>query len=187
MVIAHDNMSRIGNQILVVPAGVEITVAEGNNVTVKGPKGELTRKFDATLNIVVEDNQVKVTRENDDKKTRAIHGTTTALIKNMITGTTETFKKELELNGVGYRAAVKGKTLTLSVGYSHPVEIEVTEGLTVEAPTNTSLVITGVDKQVVGEFAANVRKVRPPEPYKGKGIKYKEEVIRRKEGKRAGK
>lgn len=180
-------MSRIGNQVLVIPAGVEVNVAEGNVVTVKGPKGELSRTFDESLAISVEDNQIKVTRSNDEKKTRAIHGTTTALIKNMITGTTETFKKELELNGVGYRVQVKGKTLNLSVGFSHPVAIEVVEGLTVEAPTNTSLVITGIDKQVVGEFAANIRKVRPPEPYKGKGIKYKEEVIRRKEGKRAGK
>ncbi len=180
-------MSRIGNQILTIPAGVEVNVAEGNVVTVKGPKGELTRTFNATLTISVEDNQVKVTRANDDKKTRAIHGTTTALIKNMITGTTETYKKELELNGVGYRVQVKGKSVNLSVGYSHPVVMDVPEGLSIEAPTNTTLTITGIDKQLVGEFAANIRKVRPPEPYKGKGIKYKEEVIRRKEGKRAGK
>ncbi len=180
-------MSRIGNQILAIPTGVSVEVAEGNAVTVKGPKGELTRTFSTNLEIKVEDNQVKVIRNSDDKPARAMHGTTTALIKNMITGTNETFKKELELNGVGYRAAVKGNTLTLSVGYSHPVVMDAPEGVTIEAPTNTTLTITGIDKQAVGEFAANIRKVRPPEPYKGKGIKYKEEIIRRKEGKRAGK
>ncbi len=180
-------MSRIGNQILTIPAGMEVKVEEGNVVTVKGPKGTATNKFSTDLTITIEDAQIKVERSNDTKPVRAIHGTTTALIKNMILGANEGFSKKLELNGVGYRAQVQGKTLNLSVGYSHPVDMAIPEGLSVEAPTNTELVISGIDKQLVGEFAANIRKVRPPEPYKGKGIKYADEIIRRKEGKRAGK
>lgn len=180
-------MSRIGNQILAIPAGCEVKVEEGNNVIVKGPKGEISRAFNANLEITVEDAQVKVSRPDDSKEMKSLHGTTTALIKNMLVGTTDSFKKELELNGVGYRVKVTGKVVNLSVGYSHPVDMEIPEGLNAEAPSNTELVITGIDKQAVGEFAAQIRKVRPPEPYKGKGIKYKEEVIRRKEGKRAGK
>lgn len=180
-------MSRIGNQLLNIPTGVEVSVTAENVVTVIGAKGTLTNTFNSDLTITVADNTVKVDRSNEKKETKSLHGTTTALIKNMIIGTSEGFKKELELNGVGYRASVAGKVLNLSVGYSHPVEMVIPEGLTVEAPSNTELVITGVDKQLVGEFAANVRKVRAPEPYKGKGIKYKDEIIRRKEGKRAGK
>lgn len=180
-------MSRIGNQLLSIPAGVEVSVADGNVVTVKGSKGTLTQSFSAALEIKIDETGVRVSRANETKETKSLHGTTTALIKNMILGTSEGFKKELELNGVGYRATVNGKVVNLAVGYSHPVDMVIPEGLTVEAPTNTELVISGTDKQVVGEFAANIRKVRPPEPYKGKGIKYKEEVIRRKEGKRAGK
>ncbi len=180
-------MSRIGNQILIIPTGCEVKVEEGNNVIVKGPKGEISRKFNDKLEIVVEDGQIKVNRPNDNKEIKSLHGTTTAIIKNMIIGTTETFKKELELNGVGYRVKIAGKVVNLSVGYSHPVDMNIPEGLSAEAPSNTELIITGVDKQAVGEFAAQIRKVRPPEPYKGKGIKYKEENIRRKEGKRAGK
>ncbi len=179
-------MSRIGNQILSIPSGVEVNV---NNqvVNVKGSKGSLDLNVNSDLSVVVEDGNVKVTRSNENKFTKSIHGTTTALIKNMLVGVSEGFSKELELNGVGYRVQVSGKKITLNVGYSHPVEIEVPEGLSAEAPSNTSLIINGIDKQLVGEFAANIRKVRPPEPYKGKGIKYKEEHIRRKEGKRAGK
>lgn len=180
-------MSRIGNQILAIPAGCEVKVEEGNNVIVKGPKGEISRSFNVNLEITVEEGQVKVVRPNDTKEMKSLHGTTTALIKNMLTGVSETFKKELELNGVGYRVNVSGKVVNLAVGFSHPVEMEIPEGLSAEAPSNTQLIITGIDKQAVGEFAAQIRKVRPPEPYKGKGIKYKEEIIRRKEGKRAGK
>ncbi len=180
-------MSRIGNQILTIPAGMEVKVEDGNVVTVKGSKGTSTNTFSTELTITVDGATVKVERSNDAKQTKAIHGTTTALINNMIIGANEGFSKKLELNGVGYRAAVNGKVLNLSVGFSHPVDMDIPEGLSVEAPTNTELVISGIDKQLVGEFAANIRKVRPPEPYKGKGIKYADEQIRRKEGKRAGK
>ncbi len=180
-------MSRIGNQILSIPAGVEVKVEEGNVVTVKGSKGSSTNTFSSELTITVEGATVKVERSSETKQIKSLHGTTTALIKNMILGVNEGFSKKLELNGVGYRAAVKGNVLNLSVGFSHPVDMDIPEGLSIEAPTNTELVISGVDKQLVGEFAANIRKVRPPEPYKGKGIKYADEIIRRKEGKRAGK
>lgn len=180
-------MSRIGNQVLTIPAGSEVKVAEGNLVTVKGKNGELTREFNKDLAINVEGTEVRVARSSEEKFIKSIHGTTTALIKNMLIGTSEGFKKELVLNGVGYRAQVSGSKLTLNVGYSHPVEMQAPDGIKVEAPSNTELVISGNDKQVVGEFAANIRKVRAPEPYKGKGIKYKDEIIRRKEGKRAGK
>jgi large subunit ribosomal protein L6 len=180
-------MSRIGNQILTLPTGVEVTVNAENLVAVKGPKGSLNKQFTDILDIKVEGNEVTVSRRDEEKFSKSIHGTTTAIIKNMILGVSEGFKKELEFNGVGYRVQVAGKKVTLAVGYSHPVEIMLEEGISAEAPSNTELIISGVDKQVVGETAANIRKVRPPEPYKGKGIKYKEEIIRRKEGKRAGK
>ncbi|MFV0289197.1 MAG: 50S ribosomal protein L6 [Mycoplasmatales bacterium] len=178
-------MSRIGNQVLTIPNGVEFK-NENNVITVKGPKGELTRAFSTAFEIKVENNEITVINNATDKKLRALHGTTTALIKNMLTGVHEGFKKELELNGVGYRAAVKGKVVNLQVGLSHEVNMEIPQGITVEAPSNTELIISGFDKQVVGEFAANIRKIRKPEPYKGKGIKYKDEIILRKEGKRAG-
>lgn len=178
-------MSRIGNQVLTLPAGVEFKL-ENNIVTVKGKLGELVQQVSDRFEIKNDGGKISVTRSTEDKETKSLHGTTTALIKNMIVGCSEGFKKELELNGVGYRTAVKGKVVNLQVGFSHEVNLEIPEGLKVEAPSNTELLITGADKQVVGEFAANIRKVRPPEPYKGKGIKYKEEVIRRKEGKRAG-
>ncbi|MGL5021335.1 MAG: 50S ribosomal protein L6 [Mycoplasmatales bacterium] len=180
-------MSRIGNQILAIPAGVEVSVDNTNLVTVKGPKGSLSQQFNAALEVIVENNEVKVTRKSEEKEIKSVHGTTTAIIKNMILGTSEGFKKELEFNGVGYRVVVAGKKVTLAVGFSHPVDIILEEGISAEAPSNTELIISGIDKQLVGETAANIRKIRPPEPYKGKGIKYKEEVIRRKEGKRAGK
>ena len=179
-------MSRVGNQILTIPSGVEVKVENGV-VNVKGSKGTLTFNINTNLNVIVEENVVRVERSNEEKFTKSIHGTTTAIIKNMLVGVSEGFKKELELNGVGYRVSVSGKTVTLNVGYSHPVDYILPEGISAEAPSNTSLIISGIDKQVVGEVAANIRKVRKPEPYKGKGIKYKDEVIRRKEGKRAGK
>jgi large subunit ribosomal protein L6 len=180
-------MSRIGNKLITIPAGVTVDVAPGNEVTVKGPKGTLTRKFADILTINVEDGTVKVSRPNDQKHVKQLHGTTRALLHNMVVGVSEGFQKELELVGIGFRTAVKGKTLTMNVGYSHPVEIEIEEGLDVACPSATAIVVKGIDKQQVGEFAANVRAVRKPEPYKGKGIRYKGEQIRRKEGKTAGK
>jgi large subunit ribosomal protein L6 len=179
-------MSRIGNRILEIPQGVTVTVAD-NTVTVKGPKGELNYTFDKNISVIVEENVVKTTRPNDLKQIKSLHGTTNAHIANMMTGVSTGFVKDLEITGVGYRCSVQGKTIDLSVGYSHPVKIEVPEGLTVTSNSNTELSIAGIDIQKVNEFAANVRKVRPPEPYKGKGIRYKDEHIRRKEGKKASK
>ncbi len=175
-------MSRIGNRKLLVPGNVTVSV-DGNVVTVKGPKGELSTEIHKGINVTVEENEVIVTRESDNLKN--FHGTVNANIKNMIIGVTEGYEKSLEAVGVGYRFNVSGKTITISAGYSHPVKIEVPAGLTVEAISNTEISIKGIDKCLVGEFAANVRKVREPEPYKGKGIRYKEEHIRRKEGKKA--
>lgn len=179
-------MSRIGNRILDIPQGVTVTVVD-NTVTVKGPKGELNYTFDKNISVIVEENVVKTTRPNDEKQIKSLHGTTNARIANMMTGVSEGFVKDLEITGVGYRCAVQGKTIDLNVGYSHPVKIEVPEGLSVTSNSNTELSISGIDIQKVNEFAANVRKVRPPEPYKGKGIRYKDEHIRRKEGKKASK
>ena len=179
-------MSRIGNRILEIPQGVTVTVAD-NTVTVKGPKGELNYTFDKNISVIVEENVVKTTRPNDLKQIKSLHGTTNAHIANMMTGVSTGFVKDLEITGVGYRCSVQGKTIDLSVGYSHPVKMEVPEGLTVTSNSNTELSIAGIDIQKVNEFAANVRKVRPPEPYKGKGIRYKDEHIRRKEGKKASK
>lgn len=179
-------MSRIGNRILDIPQGVTVTVVD-NTVTVKGPKGELNYTFDKNISVIVEENVVKTTRPNDEKQIKSLHGTTNANIANMMTGVSEGFVKDLEITGVGYRCAVQGKTIDLNVGYSHPVKIEVPEGLSVTSNSNTELSISGIDIQKVNEFAANVRKVRPPEPYKGKGIRYKDEHIRRKEGKKASK
>lgn len=180
-------MSRIGNKLITIPAGVTVEVAPGNEVTVKGPKGTLSRKFNDRLTIDVADGQVTVKRPNDEKHTKQLHGTTRALLHNMVVGVSEGFSKDLELVGIGYRAAAKGNTLTLNVGYSHPVDIAITEGLEVATPNATTVTVKGIDKQAVGEFAANVRAVRKPEPYKGKGIRYKGEHVRRKEGKTAGK
>lgn len=179
-------MSRIGNRILDIPQGVTVTVVD-NTVTVKGPKGELNYTFDKNISVIVEENVVKTTRPNDEKQIKSLHGTTNAHIANMMTGVSEGFVKDLEITGVGYRCAVQGKTIDLNVGYSHPVKMEVPEGLSVTSNSNTELSISGIDIQKVNEFAANVRKVRPPEPYKGKGIRYKDEHIRRKEGKKASK
>ena len=178
-------MSRIGNKIIVIPAGVEVTVGKANEIKVKGPKGELTRQFNEALGFEIEGAEITVTRPNEEKFTKMIHGTSRALLNNMIVGVSEGYRKELEIIGVGYRAAMQGTKLVLSAGYSHPVEFETPVGLTVEVPTQTSVIISGINKQIVGEFAANVRKVRPPEPYKGKGIRYKGEHVRRKEGKKA--
>jgi len=178
-------MSRIGKKILEIPAGVTITVAEDNTVTVKGPKGELTRTFKTDMSIKIEENTLTVERPSEQKEHRALHGTTRALIGNMVEGVTTGFVRGLELVGVGYRAQKQGDKLVLSVGYSHPVEMTPEAGLEVEVPVPTKIVIKGIDKQRVGEFAANIRAVRAPEPYKGKGIRYEVEVVRRKEGKTA--
>ena len=180
-------MSRIGNKLITIPANVTVEVAAGNEVTVKGPKGPLTQKFSPLMDINVENNEVTVKRPNDEKHTKQLHGTTRALLHNMVVGVSEGFVKELELVGIGFRTAVKGNKLTMSVGYSHPVEIDIVDGLEVTCPNATSIKVAGIDKQLVGEYSANIRAVRKPEPYKGKGIRYKGEVVRRKEGKTAGK
>ena len=175
-------MSRIGNKVVVLPAGVEIK-QDGNNITVKGPKGELTREFSSDIKMNIEGNEVTFTRPNDSKEMKTIHGTTRANFNNMVVGVSEGFQKALELIGVGYRAQVQGNKLTLNVGYSHPVEMTAPEGVTFEVPANTQVIVKGINKEVVGELAANIRGVRPPEPYKGKGIRYVGDFVRRKEGK----
>ena len=178
-------MSRIGRKPVNIPAGVEVSVNDGV-VTVKGPKGTLTQKFHPNMDVKVEGAEVIVTRPNDEKENRSLHGLTRTLIHNMVIGVTEGFKKELEVNGVGYRVQKQGKNLVMNLGYSHQVIVSDNEDITIEAPTPNKIIISGIDKQKVGQFAAEVREKRPPEPYKGKGIKYAGEVIRRKEGK-AGK
>ena len=175
-------MSRIGNKVIVLPAGVELTNKD-NVVTVKGPKGELTRTFSKDIDIRVEGTEVTLHRPNDTKEMKTIHGTTRALLNNMVHGVSEGFKKELEMRGVGYRAQLQGKKLVLSVGKSHPDEVEAPEGITFELPNPTTIVISGISKEVVGQTAAYVRSLRAPEPYKGKGIRYVGEFVRRKEGK----
>lgn len=175
-------MSRIGNKAIEIPAGVTVT-QQGNTVTVKGPKGELTSTFNEMIGINIEENTVTFTRPNEEKFTKSIHGTTRALLNNMVVGVSEGFAKELDLVGVGYRAQLQGKKLVLNVGYSHPVEFTPEDGIEVEVPSNTKIIVKGYDKAKVGALAANIRGVRPPEPYKGKGIKYVNEIIRRKEGK----
>lgn len=180
-------MSRIGNKAITIPAGVEISIAAGNEVTVKGPKGTLTRQFSDLMEIKQEENVITVVRPNDEKHTKQLHGTTRALLNNMVEGVANGFTKTLELVGIGFRSAVSGKKLTLTIGYSHPVEFEIPEGLKAECKSATEIEISGIDKQLVGEFAANVRAARKPEPYKGKGVRYKDEYVRRKEGKTAGK
>ena len=179
-------MSRIGNRKLTIPEGVTVTV-EGNVVTVKGPKGELTNTFNKDITINVEDNCITVSRPNDTKTIKSLHGTTNALIKNMIIGVNEGYKKELEIVGVGYRFNVQGNKINVNAGFSHPVEVIVPEYLKAEQISTTEIAISGIDKQKVSEFAANIRKLRKPEPYKGKGIRFKGEHIRRKEGKKAAK
>jgi large subunit ribosomal protein L6 len=175
-------MSRVGKKPIVIPAGVTVTL-NNNTATVKGPKGELTRTFHPDITISVEENQVTITRPSDVKEHRALHGTTRAVLANMVEGVSTGFTRGLELIGVGYRAQKQGTKLVLNVGYSHPVEIEPEEGLEIEVPANTKIIIKGTDKERVGALAANIRGVRPPEPYKGKGIRYEGEFVRRKEGK----
>ena len=177
-------MSRIGNRVLTIPENVSVVV-NGTNVTVKGPKGELSTDVNKHITVKVEGNEVIITRDNDSVKN--FHGTTNANIKNMIIGVSEGFEKKLESIGVGYRFALKGNELVVTAGYSHPVNVAIPSGITLESPSNTELTVKGIDKCQVGEFAANVRKIRQPEPYKGKGIRYKDEHIRRKEGKKASK
>ena len=180
-------MSRIGRMPIAIPAGVTVEVAENNKVTVKGPKGTLERVLPEEMTIKLEDGHVVVTRPNDLKKMKSLHGLTRTLINNMVVGVTEGFKKELEINGVGYRAAKEGNELVMNLGYSHPVKMAEIDGITIEVPGPNKVVISGPDKQKVGQFAAEVREKRPPEPYKGKGIKYADEVIRRKVGKTGAK
>lgn len=175
-------MSCVGKKPIEIPSCVTVTV-NGNTVTVKGPKGELTRTFHPDMTIKVENNVITVTRPSDEKHHRALHGTTRSLLANMVEGVSKGYEKALELVGVGYRAAKQGKKLVLNVGFSHPVEIEPEQGLEIEVPSQTRIVVKGADKQRVGELAANIRAVRPPEPYKGKGIRYEGEVVRLKEGK----
>ncbi|MFP3916262.1 50S ribosomal protein L6 [Lysinibacillus telephonicus] len=176
-------MSRVGKKPIEVPANVTVTVADDNTVTVKGPKGELTRQFNKDMKIEQEGNIITVVRPSESKEHRTIHGTTRALLANMVTGVSEGFSRSLELIGVGYRAQLQGKKLVLNVGYSHPVEFTPEEGLEIEVPSNTKVVVKGISKERVGAFASNIRDVRPPEPYKGKGIRYEGEFVRRKEGK----
>ena len=176
-------MSRIGRMPIELPAGVEVQIGDNNVVTVKGPKGSLTQQLHPAMSFNQEGNVIHVTRPNDLKENRALHGLTRSLLHNMVVGVTEGFKKELDVNGVGYRVAKEGKKLVMNLGYSHQVVVEEPEGITIDVPNPNKIVISGADKQQVGQFAAEVREKRPPEPYKGKGIKYTDEVIRRKEGK----
>ena len=178
-------MSRIGRQPIAVPAGVDVKI-DGSTVTVKGPKGTLTRTVHNNMKVEMADGAIVVTRPDDSTLNKSLHGLTRTLLHNMVVGVTEGFKKELEVNGVGYRVAKQGKDLVMNIGFSHQVTMPEPEGITIEVPAPNKIIISGADKQKVGQFAAEVREKRPPEPYKGKGIKYAEEHIRRKEGK-AGK
>lgn len=178
-------MSRIGNSPITVPAGVEVKL-DGNKITVKGPKGSLEKELHSNMKITMEDNVIKVARPDDEPQNRSLHGLTRTLINNMIEGVVKEYTRTLEVNGVGYRAAKQGKKLVLTLGYSHPVEMEEPAGITFDVPNPNQIIVRGVDKELVGQMAAVIRTKRPPEVYRGKGIKYAEEVIRRKEGK-AGK
>ena len=180
-------MSRIGRMPITVPADVDVKIGEGNVVTVKGPKGELTQSLRPEMIITMENGHIHVARPSEDKLHRSLHGLTRSLINDMVVGVTKGFQKELEINGVGYRASKEGNKLVMNLGYSHLVTVEEIDGITIEVPAQNKVVIHGIDKQKVGQFAANVRAKRPPEPYKGKGIKYTTEVIRHKEGKAGGK
>ena len=179
-------MSRIGRMPIAIPVGVTVTVS-GSEVSVKGPKGELKRTVHPNMTVTVEGNEILVTRPNDEKQNRALHGLTRSLIHNMVVGVTDGFKKELEVNGVGYRVQKTGKDLVMNLGYSHQVVVSEVDGITIECPSANKIIISGPDKQQVGQFAAEIREKRPPEPYKGKGIKYADEHIRRKEGKTGSK
>ena len=176
-------MSRIGRLPIEIPQGVDVKLGAGNEITVKGPKATLTRVLHPEMQVAVENGQITVTRPSENKTHKSLHGLTRTLINNMIVGVTEGYTKTLEINGVGYRAQKQGNKLVMNLGYSHPVEMEEPEGVKVEVPNPNQIIVTGSDKQAVGQFAAVVREKRPPEPYKGKGIKYSDEVIRRKEGK----
>ena len=176
-------MSRIGRAPITVPAGVEVKVDANNHITVKGPKGSLERDLVPQIKVEVAEGVINVSRPNDEKQNRALHGLTRTLVANMVTGVTEGYKKTLEVNGVGYRCTKEGNKLVMNIGYSHPVNVEEIDGIVIEVPNPNTVVINGIDKQKVGQFAADVRAKRPPEPYKGKGIKYDYEVVRRKEGK----
>ena len=180
-------MSRIGNKAITIPSGVEIDIKDGNEVTVKGPKGTLSRTFRPEYELKIEDGVLTVIRPNDEKETKQIHGTTRSLLNNMIEGVHEGFKKEVDIVGIGYRSSIQGSKLVLQVGYSHPIEFEIPSDLEVKVDKNTHITVEGIDKQLVGEFAANVRATRKPEPYLGKGIRYTGEHVRRKEGKTAAK
>ena len=180
-------MSRIGRMPITVPAGVDIKIGDGNLITVKGPKGTLTKQLAADMIIKQDGATLVVERPTEAKQHKALHGLTRTLLNNMVVGVTEGFTKELEVNGVGYRAQKQGKTLVMNLGYSHNVEMDETDGIKIDVPAPNKIIISGIDKQEVGQFAAVVREKRPPEPYKGKGIKYVDEVIRRKEGKAGGK
>ena len=180
-------MSRIGRAPITVPAGVEVTVSENNHITVKGPKGTLERDLVPQMNIEVAEGVIRVTRPDDSKENRSLHGLTRTLVDNMVVGVTNGFEKKLEINGVGYRAVKEGKNLVLNIGYSHQVTVSENDDIQIEVPDANHVVIKGIDKQKVGQFAADVRSKRPPEPYKGKGIKYDYEVVRRKEGKTGAK
>ena len=180
-------MSRIGRAPIAIPAGVEIKVEDNNVVTVKGPKGTLTKQFNANMAIAMDNGVLTVSRPNDAKENRALHGLTRTLINNMVVGVTEGYKKELDVNGVGYRVAKEGNKLVMNLGYSHQVIMEERDGITIEVPGPNKIIVNGCDKEKVGQFAAEVREKRPPEPYKGKGIKYVDEVIRRKAGKTGAK
>lgn len=178
-------MSRIGRKPIVIPAGVEVKI-DGQNVCVKGPKGTLNSTIHPLITAVVENGEVIVTRPNDDKEARSLHGLSRTLIQNMVDGVNTGFSKTLIIQGIGYRAAKQGKTLTMNLGYSHQVLVDEIDGITIDVPENTKIIVNGIDKQAVGQFAAEIRMKRPPEPYKGKGIRYEGEYVRQKEGK-AGK
>ena len=178
-------MSRIGRQPIEIPSGVQVTVGDGNVITVTGPRGELQQRVHETITVVAEDDTVRVERPNDEGFSRSLHGLTRSLVANMVEGVTKGFEKRLQIVGVGYRAAMKGSDVELQVGYSHPVLVSKPEGIEFEVPTPTQIVVRGSDKQLVGEIAANIRKVRKPEPYKGKGIRYENEYVRKKAGKAA--
>ena len=180
-------MSRIGRAPISIPAGVEIKVEDNNVVTVKGPKGTLTQKFNPNMTISMDNGVLNVTRPNDAKENRSLHGLTRTLVNNMVVGVTAGYKKELDVNGVGYRVAKEGTKLVMNLGYSHQVIMEEKDGITIEVPSPNKIIVNGCDKQKVGQFAAEIREKRPPEPYKGKGIKYVDEVIRRKAGKTGAK
>lgn len=178
-------MSRIGKKPVEIPKGISI-VKEGNSLTVKGPKGELKNSFNSAISIEVKDDEVIVTRPNDSKENRSLHGLTRALIQNMVTGVNSSYSKTLDIVGVGFRVEMKGKNLLMNIGFSHPIYFMPPDEITIETPTQTQIVITGIDKQLVGQVAAKLRSIRKPEPYKGKGIKYSDEQIQRKAGKTAG-